>query len=261
MRKILLTITALIVLAGGAYGVRHMYLYGRESVPEELAISEVIESRSTPTATVVPSTATTVTPSTAPATSAAVPKEINLKVPFYSQAPLGDWSLPWQEACEEASVLLVANAYLNKNWSREEFRDEILKLVAWEREVFGKDEDTNIQETALMMKANFGLESIIHEDPTLLDIQRILSSGHLIIMPLAGKSLRNPYYSNGGPVYHMLVVKGYKEGEKLITHDVGTRQGENYVYTWDTINYALHDYARPIETGARKFIEVLPPSL
>lgn len=28
---------------------------------------------------------------------------INLAVPFTSQAPTGDWSEPWQNACEEAS--------------------------------------------------------------------------------------------------------------------------------------------------------------
>src|SRR5690606_17648726 len=39
-----------------------------------------------------------------------LPNQVNLDVPFYSQAPEGDWSLPWQEACEESSLLL-AHAY------------------------------------------------------------------------------------------------------------------------------------------------------
>src|SRR3989344_4828168 len=33
--------------------------------------------------------------------------EVNLKVPFTSQAPTGNWDLPYQEACEEASALMA----------------------------------------------------------------------------------------------------------------------------------------------------------
>lgn len=261
MRKILIAILVLIVLGGAAYTIRRIYLYSKESVPTEV---EIISVQKTQTNTPVPTvTATTISSLSATPTVTAqtlLPKEINLKVPFYAQAPFGDWSMPWQEACEEASVLLVANAYLQKNWTREQFRDEIVKLVEWERESFGKDEDTNAAQTAEMMKANFQLDSKIHTNPTLTDIQTILSKGHLIIVPLAGKHLGNPYYSNGGPTYHMLLVKGYKEGERIITNDVGTKQGENYVYSWSVFNNALHDYAKPIESGAKKIIEVLPPA-
>ncbi len=258
MRKVLLSLLVLIVLAAGVYGVRRAYLYQRESVPAEVSLQDVRKANSTTTSTPVSRTSTASAVPTPTPASNPIAKEINLKVPFYAQAPFGDWSLPWQEACEEASVLLVADAYLEKNWTREEFRDQILKLVDWEREVFGRDEDTNVAQTAQMLKANFGLDSIIHEDPSLDEVKTILSKGHLIIMPLAGKMLGNPYYSNGGPVYHMIVVKGYKQGDRMITHDVGTKNGENYVYAWHTLNAALHDYNRPIEQGARKLIEVLP---
>ena len=36
---------------------------------------------------------------------------INLAVPFQPQAPYADWSLPYKEACEEASVTMVAYYY------------------------------------------------------------------------------------------------------------------------------------------------------
>lgn len=188
-----------------------------------------------------------------------IPKELNLKAAFYPQAPYADWDLPWQEACEEASVLLVANEYLNKNWSRAEFRDEILKLVEWEKETFGDYEHTSVDQTARILEEYLDLKTVIHENPTLEDVKSVLARGNFIVMTFAGKKLGNPNYRNGGPNYHALLVKGYKTGDKIITHDVGTRNGEDYVYSWTVIENALHDYAEPIEDGEKRMIEVLPP--
>ncbi|MCC7432778.1 C39 family peptidase [Candidatus Peregrinibacteria bacterium] len=188
------------------------------------------------------------------------PTELNLKLTFYSQAPFADWSMPWQEACEEASILLVANSYFQHNWNRTEFNQQILDLVEWEKKRFGQYEHTNVEEMQAMLKEYFQLESIVHENPTLEDIKKILAQGHLIVAPFGGKILGNPNYTNGGPAYHAMVIKGYTKEGKVITHDVGTRKGEDYVYTWEKINTALHDYAEPIEQGPKRLIEVLPPS-
>jgi hypothetical protein len=50
--------------------------------------------------------------STSDPNEAALPNELNIDLPFYTQAPTGNWDYPWQDACEEASVALVANVYL-----------------------------------------------------------------------------------------------------------------------------------------------------
>ena len=188
-----------------------------------------------------------------------LPAEINLKVPFYPQAPFGNWAMPWQEACEEASVLLVANAYYEHNWSRDEFNTQILTLVDWENQTFGDYKHTDVAQTAEMLNDYLHLRTIIHENPTVDDVKKVLAQGHLIVMTFAGKHLANPNYKNGGPNYHAMVIKGYRKDGKIITDDVGTRNGEDYVYTWDTLQNSLHDYAEPIENGAKKMIEVLPP--
>ncbi len=189
----------------------------------------------------------------------APPDELNLKAVFYSQAPFADWDYPWQEACEEASVLLVANEYFGHNWSREEFKNQILELVDWEIDQFGDYEHTSVDQTAKILEDYLGLETVIHEDPGLDDVKEVLADGHFIIMTFAGKELGNPFFRNGGPVYHAVLVKGYKKDDKIITHDVGTKNGEDYVYSWSVIENALHDYAEPIEDGAKRMIEVLPP--
>ena len=35
----------------------------------------------------------------------------NLPVPFTSQAPAGVWTQPWQDACEEAAIVMVDHFY------------------------------------------------------------------------------------------------------------------------------------------------------
>ncbi len=130
--------------------------------------------------------------------------------------------------------------------------------MEWEKDYFGDYKHTTVAQTAEFFDKYLGLKTIIHENPTFEDVQKILAKGHLIAMPFAGKMLGNPNYKNGGPIYHMMVVKGYKKGQKIITNDVGTRNGENYVYTWKVAQNALHDYDEPIQNGVKRMIEVLP---
>lgn len=143
-------------------------------------------------------------PTTKPAT---IPTQLNLDAPFYTQAPFSDWGYPWQEACEEASILLAVNVYGKHNWTRTEFNDQILKMVEWEKKQFGTYLDTTVAQNAKILDEYLGFKSIVHEDPTLDDIKNILSKGHFIIMFLAGKELNNPNFTNGGPVYHAILVK------------------------------------------------------
>ena len=61
-----------------------------------------------------------------------------------------------------------------------------------------------------------------------------------------------PNFTPPGPVYHMLVVKGY-DAQNFITNDVGTRKGESYTYTKDVIMKNMHDWnAQDIHLGAKK---------
>lgn len=185
---------------------------------------------------------------------------LNIDMPFYTQAPYSDWNEPWQETCEEASTLLVANLYGNMNLNREDYNNELLRLVDWEIEYFGSYESTTIAQTAEMMEIQYGFETIIHENPSFEDIQEILLDGHLIIAPFAGKLLENPNFTNGGPIYHMLVINGFdSEKMQIVTQDVGTRNGEDYVYSWQTIKNSLHDWNEDdILLGDARIIEVLP---
>lgn len=186
---------------------------------------------------------------------------LNIDMPFFTQAPHSNWDYPWQEACEEASVLLVANLYQDLQFDTETYNRALLDLVDWEMATFGAYEHTTVAQTLQMMEENYGLEGVVHEDPSFEDIQAILNRGNLIIAPFAGKLLGNPNYKNGGPLYHMMVIKGYDiEKNQIVTHDVGTRNGADYVYDWAIIELALHDWHdTDMLQGVPRIIEVIRP--
>ncbi|MCX6779204.1 MAG: C39 family peptidase [Candidatus Magasanikbacteria bacterium] len=188
-----------------------------------------------------------------------LPVEINLAVPFVSQAPFRVWDAIHEETCEEASVLMINGFYKSEKYTKQQIEDELLKMNAWELENFGYFADTNAEETAQMMKGVYGLDAVAVYDITIEDIKKELAAGHPVIVPAAGKILPNPYFSNGGPIYHMLVLKGYTKDGKFISNDPGTNTlGENFTYTFGALYNAIHDWVKDgdILTGRKAMIVV-----
>ena len=72
--------------------------------------------------------------------------------------------------------------------------------------------------------------------------------------------MENPYFRVPGPLYHALVIVGYDDAKKeFITHDPGTRRGENYHYSQEIIWNAAHDFPgkkSDILEGAKNIILV-----
>jgi len=170
-----------------------------------------------------------------------LPESVNLDVTFYSQAPDGDWSLPWKEACEEASIIQAYYYVQERELSKELFKQEILTMVELENDILGKNIDTSVAETAKVLQSYYDyIDFEIVDNPSIDDLKQTLAEWHPIVAPFAGRELGNIYYSNGGPRYHMLVITGYDENV-FFTNDVGTSRGKNYSYSHDTIMNALHD--------------------
>ena len=255
MKKILLIITILL-LAGFAL---FAYLkrgpneadYKSTVPPTDLALRVV------DTSTIDPPVRTDVSPggqSTHNRPTIDPQSEINLDVTFFPQAPDADWSLPWKEACEEASSTLAYYYLANKPLSKEKFKEEVLELVTWQKKNYGDYLHTTVDQTAKMIREYFGYNDLeILENPTIDQMKEYLSKGHLIIAPFAGRQLGNPFYSGEGPIYHMLVIKGYDE-ESFITNDVGTKRGHNFIYPYKTIMSSMHDYDTDISMGEKRVI-------
>ena len=165
-----------------------------------------------------------------------------LPVPFTPQAPLAKWSEPYQDACEEASMLIAAEYFkgnkqlqLNPTYADK----EILKLVAWEGE-HDYATDVTAAEVVSILADYYHLQAqVVPFEASAL--RQALLVHKVVIVPAAGRSLGNPYFTAPGPLYHMLVVNGFA-GTEFITNDPGTKRGENYRYNEGVLAGAAHDW-------------------
>ena len=187
-----------------------------------------------------------------------LPEEINLVVPFISQAPYAVWDHLHDEACEEASLIMLDAFYKNKkSLSKEETELAIQDLVKWEKDKYGYFEDTTAEQGVEMLAEFFKLSGAkVVYDITIDDIKNALAHGKPVAVPAAGKLLKNPYFRNGGPLYHMLVIKGYTKDGRFITNDPGTRRGADFTYNMDALYNAIHDWRedRDILQGRKAMI-------
>lgn len=194
----------------------------------------------------------------------ALPSEANLAVPFTSQAPFQNWDLPYQEACEEASAIMVDAFYRGVIGSipREDAKKAIDDLVAFEMRTLGYYKDTTAAETAKFMREFFSIADVrVVPFERLEEVKRVVANGYPVILPAAGKLLHNPFFRGDGPLYHMLVVKGYTKDGKIITNDPGTRRGAEYLYDPEVLLNAVHDWnGGNVNEGARVMIVVMPKS-
>lgn len=185
-----------------------------------------------------------------------IPEEFNLEMQFYPQAPFADWGMPYQEACEEASVLIAMNYVRGEKMSRKAFDQALLKIVDFEMDHFGYFEHTTVKETADIVREYYDYDKVrIIENPTIEQIKREIAAGNAVVPPLAGQLIGNPFYTPPGPPYHMLVIKGYTD-KHFITHDVGTKRGADFVYPFKTIMDSIHDYAVPITNGEKRILVI-----
>ncbi|MCH8748683.1 C39 family peptidase [Patescibacteria group bacterium] len=169
-------------------------------------------------------------------------EEINLAVPFAPQAPHANWDQPYQDACEEATIIMVERYLRGVPLSLDDMDAEILKMVSWQTEHYGFFKDSNTAETVRLAEAFYPhLTVSAHYEVTADDIVAALAQGTPVVVLVDGRKLGNPYYTQPGPDKHTLVIKGIADGN-FITNDPGTRQGADFVYPIDTVMQAMTDY-------------------
>jgi hypothetical protein len=188
-----------------------------------------------------PSTTAIVNPSHSPTPTPAASGQHILEVPFTAQAPTGNWDALHEEMCEEGT-LVMAHAWVNGiNLTPAYAESQLQKLAKWGTDNFGTYVDTNARQTAQMGEAVYGLHTRIIDSPSIADIKREIDNGSIVIMGMAGRMLGNPNYTPPGPVYHMILIKGY-DATEFITNDDGTRKGNSYHYAYATLMAAAHDW-------------------
>ncbi len=173
------------------------------------------------------------------ATAEALPKKVELAVPYASQAPYGNWKAPWNEACEETSTAMIEAYYLQKETlTTEETKKFVEPIFAWEEEHFGLKEDTTAAQTAEFIAAHASFEAVVQKNPSVKEIKQELANGNPVI------GLVNMYQlygeKNEGDSYHVFVITGYNDDKQVFIINDPARAKKEYSYT--TMMKALHDF-------------------
>ena len=171
---------------------------------------------------------------------ARIPSKMALQAPFASQAPLGKWDQVHEETCEEASMIMAAKYFSRQPLTADIMEAELRQLVDWEAEN-GYGLDLTARQAAEILEDKFGLKAEIIKEVTADRIKYEISQGRLVIVPAAGRLLDNPNFKSPGPIYHMLIIKGYDEQE-FIANDPGTRKGNGFAYSYANLLAAIHDW-------------------
>lgn len=183
-------------------------------------------------------------PSPAPSASPR-PSRVLHDVPFVSQAPTGSWAQPYQDACEEAALLMARLWLMRETVTRAEADRELLAMIKLETARFGDYRDTSAAQTVELFRAFYKRDALrLVPSATLDDVKRELAAGRLVILPMAGRRLRGPYYRPPGPLYHMLLLRGYdEEQQNVIVNDPGTRtKGKAFRFSYAAIERSWNDW-------------------
>ncbi len=204
----------------------------------------------TPSSSTSPSATPTATPKVSPTLSAApifsasaspLPTSAKLVVPFLVQAPFAKWDPLHEDACEETSLIMVHHFQNKTMFTKAEGDAEITNFVQYQQER-GYGPSITLRELNTLAQTYYRMQSgRVGVVTTATDITRELAAGRPVIVGAAGKLLKNPYFSNGGPTYHMLVITGYDE-QGFITNDPGVSQGKDFRYSRGNLLESIHDW-------------------
>jgi len=170
-----------------------------------------------------------------------------ISVPFTPQAPLAEWhDQRQQDGCEEA-VVAMAMAWIGdeENISKENWRLRILILSDFEWRKIGEYRDVSLEDIQeVLFRKYFGYKDTrIEEVNDAQDIITELEKGRVILTPMDGRLLGNPYFNPPGPGRHMILIKGYDyDTNEFIVNDPGTRRGDSFKYHEDVLFEAIREY-------------------
>ena len=172
--------------------------------------------------------------------------KVLLDVPFTAQAPLGNWQdQRQQDGCEEAASLMAIKWARGESLTKEEALTEILTASDYLLETYGEYRDISAADTIKWIINDYFnySKATLKMDITIDDIIYELGQGNLVITPMNGQIMHNPYYTLPGPSRHMIVIRGYDPDRRVfITNDPGTRNGELYEYDAQVLYQAIRDY-------------------
>ncbi len=182
-----------------------------------------------------------------PATTLAAVKDTkNLTIPFTLQTPQSKWVQPWADACEEATIIMVDHYYRGNKASKipvDTAMAEMNRLFNVENTLYKQNKDTNADQTMRLINEYQSWEAYKVFKPSLAKIKAEIDNKRPVIALVHGKGLKNPNFRNGGPDYHMFVIKGYDDTRgEFIVNDPGFGKGLDFRYQYGKLLASLHDF-------------------
>lgn len=170
-----------------------------------------------------------------------------ISVPFVLQAPHSKWVQPYEDACEEA-VMVMLDAFVKGDTRDRLPADEadrrILQIVALEREVLGYDRNTSVATMIRLINEYFPFDAYAVRNPSVEQIKDEIDAGLPVVIPAWGKTLKkaNPYFLQPGPTYHTILITGYDDAkQQFITQEPGVGRGRNFRYPYKTVIDGMAD--------------------
>ncbi len=175
------------------------------------------------------------------------PSYFMIDVPYVSEAPEGNWSGDWVNACEEATMAMVEFYYMGvKSVSVLEAKNYLQNLFDEENKIYGHNKNTDASQILELINLHSKFDARIKTNPTIDDIKNEILNDRPVISLHRGFDLKNPNipFSPVKSSYHTLVVVGYDDSSnEFITHDPGDeKSGRDHRYSYRDFMYSLHDY-------------------
>lgn len=174
------------------------------------------------------------------------PNQILFDVPFTPQAPFSEWDNPkLSNGCEEASAFMAMSWIRGTSITPEIARKEIIAVSDYEQTNYGVFLDTSARDTIdRIFKGYYRYQNVkLFYDISIENIKDEIRGGNLVIVPVDGRELNNPYYTQPGPPRHMVVIIGYDpDNKEFITNDPGTSRGKSLRYPEQILYGAVSDY-------------------
>lgn len=185
-----------------------------------------------------------------------IPSSVSLAVPFSAQAPNGTWTAPYDEACEEASIIMVEHFILGSGLSRQSADQEIVSLTSFVSQM-GYGVDISAADMANIIENYYNRRTKVYtgQEVSIENIKLLVAQGYPVIVPFAGQNVGNKHYVAPGPPYHVAVITGYDENYFYV-NDPGTQFGESYKYDQVVFTNAIHDWG-----GSKNSITQSPKSV
>jgi hypothetical protein len=185
-------------------------------------------------------------------------KLIDNDISFVAQAPFGDWKdQRQQDGCEEASALMAVAWAKKENLTAEKALLEIKAISDYLLSEYGEYRDVNVKDVAAWIFRDYlDFDQVtVKTDVRVADLIAALQADKIILAPMDGRKLSNPYFTPPGPERHMLLIRGYDpEKKEFITNDPGTRRGQAYRYHEEVLHAAILSYP----TGYHEAVEGSP---